>query len=88
MVLTWLPPKDTGLGGDLFYKVSYHDIHGASYSWTITTNLYHNVTGLSPNTINTMTVTADNGIAGNEEDRSVLVSVITKGTDTITTGIV
>ena len=87
MILTWLPPEDTGLGGDLSYKVSYHDITGASYTWTITTNRYHNVTGLFPNTTYTMTVMADNGIAGNEDNRSVSVNVTTKATDTSTTGI-
>ena len=52
-----------------------------------TTTTYHNVTGLSPNTTYTMTVMADNGIAGNEDNRSVSVNVTTKATDTITTGI-
>ena len=89
VVLTWLPPEDTGLGGDLSYKVYYHDINGISNTWTInTTNLYHNITGLFPNTIYTMTVMADNGIARNEEDRSVSVIVITKATYTSTAGIV
>ena len=90
VVLSWSQPTDTGLGGDLSYKVSYHDITGSSYTWTInTTNLYHNVTGLFPNTTYTMTVMADNGISENEENRSVSVSVITKATsDTSTTGIV
>ena len=85
MFLTWLPPEDTGLGRDLSYKVSYHDIHGTSYTWTIATNPYHNVTGLSPNTPYTMTVMADNGISENEENRRASVNVTT---NTITTGTV
>ena len=88
MVLTWLPPEDTGLGGDLSYKVSHQDINGTSYNMTTTTTItYHNVTGLSPNTTYTMTVMADNGIAGNEENRSVSVNVTTKAIETSTTGI-
>ena len=84
VVLTWSQPKDTGLGGDLSYKVSYQDTNRTSHNM-ITTTTYHNVTGLSPNTTYTMTVMADNGIAGNEENRSVSVNVTTKATDTITT---
>ena len=86
MVLAWLPPEDTGLGGDLSYKVYYQDINGTSSNMTTTTT-YRNVTGLSPNTTYTMTVMTDNGIAGNEENRSVSVNVTTKATDTSTTGI-
>ena len=86
VILRWLPPDDTGLGGDLSYKVFYQGITGTSSNMT-TTITYHNVTGLSPNTTYTMTVIADNGISEHEEDRSVSVSVITKATDTITTGI-
>ena len=89
VVLSWLPPLDTGLGGDLSYKVFYQDINGTSYNMNTNTT-YHDVTDLSPNTTYTMTVMADNGIAGNEENRSVSVSVTTKGTATgneITTGI-
>ena len=85
MVLTWLPPKDTGLGGDLSYMVSYQDINEISYNMNTNTT-YHNVTGLSPNTTYTMTVMADNGVAGNEENRSVSVNTTTKATDTNTTG--
>ena len=84
MILTWLPPEDTGLGGNLSYKVFYQDITGTSLN--MTTNItYHNVTGLSPNTTYTMRVVADNGIP---QERSVSVSVITNATDTITTGTV
>ena len=77
VVLRWLPPEDTGLGGRyLSYKVFYQDVNGTSLN--MTTNItYHNVTGLSPNTIYTMTVMADNGIAGNEENRRVSVITIT-----------
>ena len=86
MVLTWSQPKDTGLGGVLFYKVSYQDITGTSHN--MNTNItYHNVTGLSPNTTYTMTVMADNGIAGKEENRSLSVSVTTATGNAITTGI-
>ena len=88
MVLTWLPPEDTGLGRDLSYKVYYLDVNGTSSNMTTTTTYFH-VTGLSPNTTYTMTVMADNGISGNEENRSVSVNVTTKATsDTITTGTV
>ena len=86
MVLAWSQPKDTGLGGDLSYKVSYQDINGTSSNMTNTTTTSHNVTGLSPNTTYTMTVMADNGIAGNEENRTASVSVKTKTTDTHPTG--
>ena len=87
MVLTWLSPEDTGLGGDLSYKVFYQDINGTSSNMTTNITYFH-VTGLSPSTTYTMTVMADNEIAGNEEERSVSVNVTTKATsDTITTGI-
>ena len=89
VVLTWLPPEDTGLGRDLSYNMYYQDINGTSHNMTTTTT-YHNVTDLSPNTTYTMTVIADNGITGSEENRSVSVSVTTKATATgnkITTGI-
>ena len=79
MFLTWSQPKNTGLGGDLSYKVYYQVINGASSNLTTNTT-YHNVTGLSPNTTYTMTVVADNGIAGNEEDRLVSVNVTTNAT--------
>ena len=83
MILSWLPPEDTGLGRDLSYKVYYQDVNGTSN----TTTTYHNVTGLFPNTTYTMTVMADNGIAGDEEERSVSVNVTTKASDTHPTGI-
>ena len=86
VVLTWSQPVDTGLGGDLSYKVFYQDIKRTLSNMTTTTT-YHNVTGLSPNTTYTMTVTADNGIPGNEENRIVSVNVTTKATDTSTTGV-
>ena len=84
MVLTWLPSEDRGFGGDLSYKVYYQDINGTSLNMTTTTTYFH-VTGLSPNTIYTMTVMADNGIAGNEENKRLSVNVTTKATDKITT---
>ena len=45
------------------------------------TPLSHNVTDLTPNTTYTMTVMADNGISGNEENRSVSVNVTTNAID-------
>ena len=61
------------------YKVFYQDITGISYNMT-TTITYHNVTDLSPNSTYTMTVMADNGIAGDERNRSVSVNVTTNTT--------
>ena len=85
MFLTWSQPNDIGLGGVLSYKVSYRDISGTLFNMVNCTILSHDVTDLTPNTTYTMTVMADNGISGNEENRSVSVNVTTNAIDPNTT---
>ena len=64
---------------DVMYYVFYEYSNGTVHAGT-TKSKVMDVTDLSPNTTYRMIVVADNGIAGNEEDRSVSISVTTNST--------
>ena len=69
---------DLGIGGPLYYNVSYQAVNGSSnVTSDITTNTHMNVTNLYPGVTYTMTVEADNGVPGDESKRSASIYVTT-----------
>ena len=83
--LTWSPPEDPGIGGPLYYTVSYHGVNGSSNGTSNTTELTCNVTHLSPGHTYIMTVVAGNGVSGDEGNRSASINVTTHSTPTVVT---
>ena len=83
VVLTWSPPMDLGIGGPLYYNVSYQAVSGPSNVTSVITNDTHvNVTNLYPGITYMMTVEADNGGSGDESKRSASINVTTNSTGT------
>ena len=76
---------DPGIGGPLYYNVSYQAVNGSSDVTSVITNDTHvNVTKLYPGVTYMMTVEADNGVLGDESKRSVSINVTTNSTGTCT----
>ena len=69
---------DLGIGGPLYYNVSYQAVNGSSnVTSVITSDTHVNVTNLYPGVTYMMTVEADNGGSGEESKRSASINVAT-----------
>ena len=79
VVLSWSPPQDSGGMGVVFYTVYYQAVSG-SLKMTLgnITTTSVTVTNLSPATEYMMTVVAENGVPGDEANRSVSITVTTQ----------
>ena len=75
---------DLGIGGPLYYNVSYQAASGpngaSNGASVINTNI--TITNLSPATNYSMFVVAENGVSGDERNRSAIIYVTTNSTYT------
>eukprot|EP00731_Ephydatia_muelleri_P014459 Em0008g179a len=79
VVLSWSPPQDSGGMGTVFYTVYYQALISGSLrmTWGTVTTTSVTVTNLLPATEYRMTVVAQNGLPGDERNRSTIIDVTT-----------
>eukprot|EP00731_Ephydatia_muelleri_P014465 Em0008g185a len=79
VVLSWSPPQDSGGMGTVFYTVYYQALISGSLrmTWGTVTTISETVTNLLPATEYRMTVVAQNGLPGDERNRSTIIDVTT-----------
>eukprot|EP00731_Ephydatia_muelleri_P014453 Em0008g173a len=80
VVLSWTPPQDSGGMGTVFYTVYYQALISGSLrmTWGTVTTTSVSVTNLLPATEYRMTVVAQNGLPGDEGNRSISIRLTTQ----------
>ena len=80
VVLSWSPPQDSGGMGTVFYTVYYQALISGSLrmTWGNVTTTSVTVTNLLPATEYRMTVVAQNGLPGEEGNRSISIILTTQ----------
>ena len=79
VVLSWSPPQDSGWMGTVFYTVYYQALSGSlRMTWGNVTTTSVSVTNLLPATEYRITVVAQNGLPGEEGNRSISIILTTQ----------
>ena len=80
ITITWTPPTDNGGRTDLYYTVAYSNGSFTSTPVNVEKTSQYTITGLTPFTQYTVTVTTNNGVSNQDPyvaDRTVTINVTT-----------
>ena len=80
ITITWTPPTNNGGRTDLYYTVAYSNGSFTSTPVNVENTTQYTITGLTPSTQYTVTVTTNNGVSDQDPDvadRTATINVTT-----------
>ena len=80
ITITWTPPTNNGGRTDLYYTVAYSNDSFTITPVNVENTTQYTITGLTPSTQYTVTVTTNNGVSNQDPyvaDRTVTINVTT-----------